>query len=180
MPRRPSRIQVQSELNHKLYRADLYELVVWSSTYGVLESLGSGVFGVTSCLLRFAHFMPRCTIMLPKLCYQRATTRYVGATRVPAWTVQRLHSCRVPRGTVMALLCAGPPIGTVRDISTYILHMQSTHGTCQILLYTSVYTLGTSLLCTATPEVPLSLVNIVQLVNFYSMSNSIYSSNIVL
>ena len=167
MPWRPSRIQVRSELNHKLYRAGLYELVVWSSTYGVLESLGSEVFGVTSCLLRFAHFMPRCTIMLPKLCYQRATTRYVGATMVPAWTVQRL-------------LCAGPPIGTVRDISSYILHMQSTHGTWQILLYTSVYTLGTSLLCTATPEVPLSLVNIVQLVNFYSMSNSIYSSNIVL
>ena len=74
-----------------------------------------------------------------------------GPQLVPAWSVQRLHSCRVPRGTVMALLCAGPPIVTVRDISSYILHMQSTHGTWQILLYTSVYTLGTSLLCTGHP-----------------------------
>ena len=57
-------------------------------------------------------------------------------------------------GTVMALLCAGPSLGTVRDMSKlYSTHMQSTHGTWKSLLYTSVYTLGTSLL---------ALVNIVQ------------------
>ena len=50
-------------------------------------------------------------------------------------------------GTVMALLCAGPSLGTVRDMSKlYSTHMQSTHGTWKSLLYTSVYTLGTSLL----------------------------------
>ena len=58
-----------------------------------------------------------------------------------------------PLGTVMAL-CAGPSLGTVRDMSKlYSTHMQSTHGTWKSLLYTSVYTLGTSLL---------ALVNIVQ------------------